>query len=89
MERLITRKEFIKSMGACASVLFLGCPGKALFAAETSKNIKGTVFKGDAPDKPWKWSIEAFYYKKIGKDTMCLLCPNHCYLRPGDRSVCR
>ena len=89
MERLLTRKEFIKSVGVCASVLFLGDPGNALFAAETSKNIRGTVFKGDAPDKPWKWSIEAFYYKKIGKDTMCLLCPNHCYLRPGDRSVCR
>lgn len=91
MARLLTRKEFIKSMGAFASLLLLGKPDYGLFAGENSKSksIRGSVFKGDAPDKPWKWSVEARHYKKIGEDTRCLVCPNLCYLRPGDRSVCR
>ena len=91
MAKLLTRKEFIKSMGACASVALLGIPGYRAFAGNVTgkKSIKGTVFKGDAPDKPWKWSIEAMHYKKTGKDTRCLVCPNACYLKPGDRSVCR
>ncbi len=91
MARLYTRKEFIKTACACASVFLLD---RTLFGATAEeggkgKVIKGTVFKGDAPDKPWKWSIEARHYEKRGKDTLCLNCPNHCYLKPGDRGVCR
>jgi len=91
MAKQLTRKEFIKSMGVCASLLLLGEPCYRLFAdeARAGKNIRGSVFKGDAPDKPWKWSVEARHYEKIGMDTRCHVCPNHCYLRPGDRSVCR
>ncbi len=91
MPGMLTRKEFLKSMGAGVSLLLLGAPGYGAFAGEPSlgKSIKGSVFKGDAPDKPWKWSVEARYYEKIGNDTRCHVCPNHCYLEPGDRSVCR
>ena len=54
------------------------------------KSVKGHIFKNDAPAKPWKWSMEAFYYKSVGaKDVQCLLCPNRCRLSPGDRSICR
>jgi len=53
-------------------------------------DIRGKVFKGDAPQKLWKWSHEGFLYKKLSGDkVMCGICPNHCVLAPGDRSVCR
>lgn len=38
----------------------------------------------------WKWSKEAFNYKKSGKYQVdCLLCPNGCTLSEGDRGVCK
>ena len=52
-------------------------------------DIRGHVFKGDAPKSLWKWSIEGFYYTTNGNDVQCMVCPNRCYLTPGDRSVCR
>ena len=53
-------------------------------------DIRGKVFKGDAPQKLWKWSHEGFLYKRLANDrVMCGICPNHCVLAPGDRSVCR
>jgi pyruvate formate lyase activating enzyme len=65
---------------------FLGPSGKTSGADD----IRGTIFKGDAPDALWKWSHEGFLYKKLGNQkVMCEICPNHCVLAPGDRSVCR
>jgi pyruvate formate lyase activating enzyme len=53
-------------------------------------DIRGRVFKKDAPKKLWKWSHEGFLYTKLGnKLVMCGICPNRCMLSPGDRSVCR
>ncbi|MBU0479729.1 MAG: AmmeMemoRadiSam system radical SAM enzyme [Proteobacteria bacterium] len=53
-------------------------------------DITGRIFRGDAPDKPWKWSKEGFLYVKLEQDrVMCSICPNACVLSPGDRSVCR
>ena len=53
-------------------------------------DIRGHVFKGDAPQKLWKWSHEGFLYTKLdNKLVMCGICPNRCLLSPGDRSVCR
>jgi pyruvate formate lyase activating enzyme len=53
-------------------------------------DVRGKVFKGDAPEKIWKWSCEGRYYKKIlDTKTVCQLCPNKCVLSPGDRSICR
>jgi pyruvate formate lyase activating enzyme len=91
MSHNMTRKEFLKTMGLGACALY--CAGRGLcsfaLAGEKTKSIKGTIFKDDAPSKPWKWSIEAFHYETEGKNVRCQLCPHECLLSPGDRSVCR
>ena len=54
------------------------------------KDIRGKIFKGDAPKTIWKWSHEGFFYKKLSNQKVaCTICPNRCVLAPGDRSVCR
>lgn len=59
-------------------------------AAAGPTNIRGRVFRGDAPKTLWKWSHEGFLYKKLSKNkVVCGICPNRCVLAPGDRSVCR
>jgi pyruvate formate lyase activating enzyme len=53
-------------------------------------DIRGKIFEGDAPEKPWKWSHEGFFYTRLsGQKVVCGICPNRCVLKPGDRSVCR
>jgi pyruvate formate lyase activating enzyme len=53
-------------------------------------DIRGHVYKGDAPRKLWKWSHEGFLYTKLDNQlVMCGICPNRCLLSPGDRGVCR
>jgi pyruvate formate lyase activating enzyme len=53
-------------------------------------DIRGSIFKGDAPKRLWRYSREGmFYQKSYGNKVACLVCPNHCELSPGDRSVCR
>ncbi len=91
MEKSLTRKEFIRTMGIGLSAVFLSGHGyNCVYGRENEgKSIRGTILKGDAPSRPWKWSIEGFHYRKTGKDVQCLICPNMCYLEPGDRSVCR
>jgi len=90
MSHLITRKEFLKSLGMGAVALVCPQPVLALWSAiDKTKSIKGHIFKGDAPAKPWRWSIEGFHYSSNGKDVQCGICPNRCYLEPGDRSICR
>jgi pyruvate formate lyase activating enzyme len=91
MSRLITRKEFLKSVGIGACALLCADQGYCSWPlkSDVGKSIKGDIFKGDAPSKPWKWSIEAFHYETEGRDVQCQLCPHQCYLSPGDRSVCR
>jgi pyruvate formate lyase activating enzyme len=87
----MTRKEFLKTMGIGASMIFCASNGFCpwVLAEDKGESIKGDIFKGDAPSKPWKWSIEAFHYETEGRDVQCQLCPHQCYLSPGDRSVCR
>ena len=87
----INRKEFLRCMGIGVAALFCPAPVYALLGKKgrSYKSIKGHVFKGDAPDKPWKWSIEGFHYASNGNDVQCQVCPNRCYLSPGDRSICR
>ena len=90
MSRLMTRKEFLKSMGIGISGLFCASQGFAFNEKKPcDQNIKGHILKKEAPSKIWKWSIEGFHYESYGKDVQCMVCPNHCYLSPGDRSVCR
>lgn len=90
----LNRRQFI----TCSAVLlgsalpcqaFWPLSGKGQNGAG-SKDIRGRMFRGDAPEKAWKWSREGFLYKKLGPDkVVCGVCPHHCMLRPGDRSVCR
>ncbi len=62
----------------------------------TSQPADTGVFAGDAPNETlWQlwskrgWVKEASHYVKVGRNTLCNLCPNHCILAPGDRSHCR
>jgi pyruvate formate lyase activating enzyme len=89
----ISRRKFL----VCGSSLLpaavggLGLwPFSNRVAAAGGRDIRGRVFKGDAPRERWKWSIEGFYYKKLKNNHVaCGVCPNRCVLAPGDRSICR
>ena len=90
MKRSITRKEFLKEMGILS--LLMATEGHCFWPknkGEEKADIRGHVFKNDAPKSLWKWSIEGFHYTTNGTDVQCMVCPNRCYLAPGDRSVCR
>ena len=90
----ISRRSFIIYSSAILSSTF-PCHAFALLKGKQEPlsgpdNIRGKVFKGDAPATPWKWSHEAYYYKKLPNNrVVCGICPNRCILSPGDRSVCR
>ena len=88
---LISRKEFLKSAALGASAFLCAGTGYGFSGKKNSRaeSVRGHIFKGDAPPKPWKWSIEGFYYRTDGKTVRCQICPNRCVLHPGDRSVCR
>lgn len=89
-----SRRQFLYS-----TALILSAPASslALWSSDEKKgvlpgpdNIRGKIFKGDAPDKPGKWSKEGFLYTKLSnKNIICGICPHRCQLSPGDRSVCR
>jgi len=89
----ISRRQFIYGCAACFTTAYAS-QGFGPFApsceAALAGDIRGKVFKGDAPKKLWKWSQEGFLYKKLKQDkVVCGICPNRCILAPGDRSVCR
>jgi pyruvate formate lyase activating enzyme len=53
-------------------------------------DIRGRIAVGDAPSTPGPYSHEAYAYKKLASGrVVCQVCPHHCMLSPGDRSVCR
>jgi pyruvate formate lyase activating enzyme len=91
MTSMMTRKDFLKSLGVGASALV--CPtGAYAFlrkANKKKKSVKGHIFKKGAPKKLWKWSVEGFHYATDGITVQCQICPNRCVLAPGDRSICR
>ena len=91
MATLISRKEFLKTLGLGAPALLCTPQAYGFFSKRerTTKSIKGHIFRNDAPPKPWKWSIEAFHYATDGTNVQCQICPNRCILAPGDRSICR
>ena len=92
--RKLTRRKFLY---CSAGLLPVACPAQAFWPfgdkdshASWPADIRGQVFKNDAPKTLWKWSREGFRYKKIkGDKVVCGICPNRCILAPGDRSVCR
>ncbi|HDI78638.1 MAG TPA: AmmeMemoRadiSam system radical SAM enzyme [Desulfobacteraceae bacterium] len=88
MEVMLSRKEFIKTVFLSLSSLLI--PKIALPLTEKCKgSIRGTIFKGGAPKRLWRWSKEAYFYRSNGREVQCLTCPNYCILAPGDRSICR
>jgi pyruvate formate lyase activating enzyme len=90
----ISRRQFIYGSAACCAAALagqgFGLLGADSCAAAMAADIRGKVFKGDAPAKLWKWCHEGFLYKKLeNQKVVCGICPNRCVLAPGDRSVCR
>jgi pyruvate formate lyase activating enzyme len=90
----ISRRQFICGGAACVAAAlgprWLGPFGAGRREAALAGDIRGRVFKGDAPVKLWKWSREGFLYKKLpNQKVICGICPNRCLLAPGDRSICR
>jgi len=91
------RRRFLK-YGA-VSLAAAACPAAArAFWPGADKNIgdsgtadiRGTIFKNDAPQSLWKWSKEGFSFERLpDRSVACGICPNRCVLAPGDRSVCR
>jgi pyruvate formate lyase activating enzyme len=83
---LISGSRFLACWAAAALDPFSGRPARGW----AQEDISGTVFKGDAPKQLWKWSREGYGYEVLDeKRVVCRICPNHCILSPGDRSVCR
>ena len=90
----ISRRQFLS---CSAALLSAALPAYAYwpFNEKTGPqsslaDIRGRVFKNDAPSKLWRWSHEGFLYKKMGSNkVICEICPNRCLLAPGDRSICR
>jgi len=90
----LSRRQFIYGSAACFTTViasqYFGPFGSDPCEAAIAGDIRGKVFKGDAPKKLWKWSQEGFLYKKLRNNkVVCGICPNRCILAPGDRSVCR
>jgi len=88
LNKKISRREFLKysfiGLGGLATAAY---GYKYLFTRSPSSLPK--TFPSSAPDKLWKWSKEAMYYKQIGENVQCQLCPHECSLEPDDRGICR
>ncbi len=87
LKKRLTRREFIKKGILTAAGIGIGLYGANRFFSGyvTLKS----PFKGEAPEKLWKWSKECYHYNKLGENVQCRVCPNECILQPGDRSICR
>ena len=88
----LSRRQFIRSTAAGLAAAAVGRPAWPFFGAGQSESpdIRGTIFKKDAPTGLWKWSKSAYHFHRLDDAAvMCTLCPNRCRLSPGDRSICR
>ena len=91
------RRRFLKYGALSLAAASCPAPARAFWPgagqkAETSgaADIRGTIFKNDAPESLWKWSKEGFSFERLAdRKVACGVCPNRCVLAPGDRSVCR
>ncbi len=90
----ITRRQFLCGSATCLAAVAAN-PGLSIFEGRSCEaaiggDIRGKVFRGDAPERPGKYSREGFLYKKLkNHKVVCGICPNHCVLARGDRSICR
>ena len=90
----INRRQFVLASGAllcsATSTQAFWPLSKENYETGGPADIRGTIFRKDAPKTLWKWHKEAFFYKKLENDRVrCGLCPHRCLLAPGDRGVCR
>lgn len=90
----INRRQFIcystALLASAAPLRTVRLPWITEVRASEMSDIRGKIFRGDAPEKIWKWSHEGAFYEKLsGLRVACGICPNRCILSPGDRSVCR
>ncbi len=86
LEKLMDRREFIRTAFQAGTLASAGmaCPG--LFSARDSNS---PVSLESAPGELWKWSKEAYDYSVVGKDmVICRLCPNRCRIPAEKRSLC-
>lgn len=86
----IDRRTFLAGSAAwlaCSGSVYALWPLKSYGAED---DVRGRVFRGAGPKRPWQWSCEAYSYKKMSaKRVVCQICPNRCVMAPGDRSACR
>lgn len=95
----MSRRDFLACSCSCAAAIIgSGIDPQKTFGWTITRpsvesgasDIRGTIFKNDAPDKLWKYHKEGFSYARMADNkVMCRICPNRCVLSPGDRSVCR
>ena len=90
MNLSISRRTFLCSGAVILCSARLGLAGWPWAGKTSSGSAQGTIFPGDAPESPWKWSKEAAFFQRLDKkNVLCTTCPNACMLEPGDRSICR
>jgi len=91
MDKMMTRKEFLKSAALGASALLCAGTGYGFFGKDSdcTGSIKGRITKNDAPEALWEWSREGYHYASDGEQVECQVCPNRCVLGMGDRGICR
>ncbi|MCU0602188.1 MAG: AmmeMemoRadiSam system radical SAM enzyme [Desulfobacterales bacterium] len=92
--KTLSRRKFLvdgaRLVASCTAAAALGPFTACDSRAWAQEDVSGAVFKGDGPKQVWKWSREGYAYQRLDeKQVACLICPNHCVLSPGDRSVCR
>ncbi len=89
----VNRRQFIKAGVMALPFVMSGvCPVTAgiLSSAGSKTNVRGKIFKNDAPDTPGVFSKPASFQRVLSENKiMCTLCPNQCILSSGDRGICR
>lgn len=85
LNKKISRRDFLKY-----GLIGLGGLSTAAYGYKhLFKTSSSNIFPASAPEKLWKWSKEALYYKKIDSTVQCQLCPFECTLEKDDRGICR
>ncbi|KPA13312.1 radical SAM protein [Candidatus Magnetomorum sp. HK-1] len=89
-----TRRNFLSNsvvgLVGISSAPILSWAGINDLSSKGPADIRGHIFKNDAPKSLWKWSCEGHIYQKLtNKKVVCGICPNRCVLSSGDRSICR
>ena len=89
LEQRISRREFIKKTAMLVGGLAIGAHTLNELFLNKRPSLFSQAFRNDVPDELWKWSKEAYHYKKLANSVQCQLCPNECVLGEGDRGFCR